>query len=383
MTPAFDKIIPKTKGVVTKKDNHELSANIAELFGPFLVFVMKYKEQQEVDAAARRNTRGAATNTEPLHIQRIKEVLALMDKVDQLVVERKVGGLVAKFKPVSLTKGQRERSFDQDRHDILDKSYKRCVFCLHPSTNYVLENDTVVDENKVMTDTYNSAATVWNTYTAKKEAEKKKGASARPVPNPKHPITGVEMKAAPKRPNLLELIIIMCICKISQCLMKDSDTGSSCFMKCLDVGTNLRCTWDPITGRCTCLVCMCQCPAAWNMRDTNKIALGLIQLQKNGHLRDTASDGNGADASAKGVRDFLSSVLTGGILAGTAAMSDSNNNNNRGNYSTSDQEAMTYGAVMESAASMICRNSSDLPPKSRQMMRVLELEFMLYVSHGL
>ena len=92
MTPAFDKIIPKTKGVVTKKDNHELSANIAELFGPFLVFVMKYKEQQEVDAAARRNTRGAATNTEPLHIQRIKEVLALMDKVDQLVVERNVGG---------------------------------------------------------------------------------------------------------------------------------------------------------------------------------------------------------------------------------------------------------------------------------------------------
>ena len=75
---------------------------------------------------------------------------------------------------------------------------------------------------------------------------------------------------------------------------------------------------------------------------------------------------NDADGGARGLRKFLTQVVNGGILAGAAtAFRDSVSNN----CSTEDDELLVEAAVMESTASMICRNGASLPASSRQLMQ--------------
>ena len=99
------------------------------------------------------------------------------------------------------------------------------------------------------------------------------------------------------------------------------------------------------------------------MNDTNKIGLGIMQLHKRGFLNRTEND---ADGGARGLRKFLTQVVNGGILAGAAtAFRDSDRNN----CSTEEDELLVDAAVMESTASMICRNGASLPASSRQLMQ--------------
>ena len=143
-------------------------------------------------------------------------------------------------------------------------------------------------------------------------------------------------------------------------MMKDKDTGSSCFLYCLEVGTNMRCPWDPILGKCTCVVCMCQCPAAYRQSDAGKIGMGLMQLQRDGVFDDAAdATSKNQDDGASELRGFLVRAANGGLLAAANATA--------GNDNVSDE--MVESLVNESTASMIVRGAGSLSDTARQGMK--------------
>ena len=273
------------------------------------------------------------------------------------MVEENAGKLIKQFTPVTLSREQRERTFDLQRHLMLDEGTRDCLFCLHPSVNSVPENDRVVSDNQTTIAEHNAANKVYMDWKRKQEAENKR-TNGRTLPLPKNPNTKKVMKQAPKLGALKE-IFLMCMCKNSQCLMENYDTGSSCFTRCIDVGTNMRCPWDPITGECTCEVCMCQCPAAYKQSDAAKIALSLMQLQQAGHLETLVNSSTPKDGEAGQLREFLVKTVNGGIAA--AANATANNNK------VSDE--VTESLVMEHTASAIVRSAGSLPAPARQAMQ--------------
>ena len=351
MKDTIARLIPSSQKDVPK-DNDGAARALVSLLGPLQVFTSKYTEQREISNDTMRSTRGAMQ--EPLHIQYIQQIIDLFKEVDVRVVEENAGKLINKFKPASLTKQQRERTFSKARHLILDERFRNCLFCLHPSMNSVPENDDVVSHNTTTLAEYNAANTVWQDYKRRQDAERKKAGGGRTLALPKNPNTKKEMKQAPKRGTLLE-IILMCMCKNAQCIMKDSDIGTSCFTLCMDVGTNIRCTWDPTTGKCTCEVCMCNCPAAYFQKDAQQIALGLMQLQQNGHL-DTLVNSAPKDGGAAQLREFMVKAANSGVLA--AADATANNNN----VSEEDVESI----IMEHTASAMVRSAGSLSASARQ-----------------
>ena len=351
MKDTIARLIPSAPKDVPK-DNDGAARALVSLLGPLQVFMSKYTEQREISNDTMRSTRGAMQ--EPLHIQYIQRIIDLFKEVDVRVVEENAGKLINRFKPASLTKQQRERTFSEARHLILDERFRNCLFCLHPSMNSVPENDVVVSHNSTTIADHNAANTVWIDYKRRQDAERKKAGGGRTLPFPKNPITKKEMKQAPKLGTLME-IILMCMCKTAQCIMKDSDIGSSCFTLCMDVGTNIRCTWDPTTGKCTCEVCMCNCPAAYLQKDAQQIAVGLMQLQQNGHL-DTLVNSTPKDGGAAQLREFMVKAANGGVLA--AADATANNNN----VSEEDAESI----IMEHTASAMVRSAGLLTAPARQ-----------------
>ena len=114
------------------------------------------------------------------------------------------------------------------------------------------------------------------------------------------------MRQGPKRLNLMN-ITDACMCKNSQCIQKDSDHGSSCFVKCVDLSTNQRFEWDAMSRGCSCPVCKCECPGVWHREDRFKIALGISQV-----INSKAMVPN-AEAPELGLRNFLTRAAFGGI----------------------------------------------------------------------
>ncbi len=354
MKDVIARLIPSAQKDVPK-DNDSAARALVSLLGPLQVFMSKYTEQRELSNETMRSTRGATQ--EPLHIQYVQQILDIFKQVDVRVVEENAGKLINKFKPATLTKQQRERTFSKARHLILDEQFRDCLFCLHPSMNSVPENDDVVSHNTTTLAEHNAANTVWQDYKRRLDAERKKAGGGRTLALPKNPNTNKEMKQAPKLGTLLE-IILMCMCKTAQCLMKGSDIGSSCFTLCMDVGTNIRCTWDPTTGKCTCEVCMCQCPAAYLQKHAAQIALGLMQLQQDGHL-DTLVNSAPKDGGAAQLREFMVKAANGGVLA--AADATANNNN------VSEEDVGSI--MMEHTASAIVRSAGLLSASARQAVK--------------
>jgi hypothetical protein len=172
----------------------------------------------------------------------------MFKSVDKMVVDENVGDLIAHFKPLTLTRAQQARMWDQSRHDMLDSHYRLCTFCLHFSVNSVPKNNTVVERNEREMSNYTRAMEVWVKYSDAADAAKK--SDRNPSPYPKHPVTGQVIKMAPKQTKLRQ-IIYMRMCRNSQCLMKGGNHGSSCFIKCMDASKCTRYTWDDIKQECT------------------------------------------------------------------------------------------------------------------------------------
>ena len=102
--------------------------------------------------------------------------------------------------------------------------------CLHSSVNSPIENDNVVEENRILQKDYDDALKVFLAYKKNVDASVKAGTRA-PTP-PKHPKTKAVEKGPPNKPKL-KIMILMCMCRNSQSIAPNLDCGSSCFIKCI------------------------------------------------------------------------------------------------------------------------------------------------------
>jgi hypothetical protein len=342
-------LLPSSQGDCTK-NNATLTSALINMFGPFEVFYAKVEEQQQLEGEMRRTTRGASTS-QPKHVQVIKEVVELKGTIDKMVRKEKASDMGKMFKPVGLTREQESRHFVQDRHDILDEAHKKCPYCTHLSTNSLLENDSVVADNNVTRSSMQRAQEVWNRFKAADDDAKKNGTARPPFPeDPNHP--GKIMKMAPKEAKL-KAVIDVCLCKNSGCCMRDSDHGSSCFIKCIDPSSGERYPWDPIARQCSCPICQCECPGVWHRVDRYKIAIGIDQARRSDATISNMSTDNVAPEA--GLRRFLQQSATGGIAIADLVAKDIPENT-----SAKDREAVVTEALMEGMAMTMARNASSL-----------------------
>jgi hypothetical protein len=287
----------------------------------------------------------------------VKNIIVMFKSVDKMVVDENVGGLIAQFKPLSLTRARQARMWDQSRHDMLDPSHRICTFCLHFSVNSVPKNDTAVEENEREMRNYTRAVEVWVKYSDAVDAAKKSGRD--PPPYPKHPVTGQVMKMASKRPKLRQ-IIYMCMCRNSQCLMKGGDHGSSCFIKCMDASKDTRYTWDDLKQECTCPACACQCPGVYCAYDIQKIALGIAQMNRHKSLFKD----NTESSKEAALQTFLRQNVRAGMCAVDRVAQDT-----PGDTNEEDRSILLQQTLMEGTASAMARNASTLPASSRQLLQ--------------
>ena len=360
LTEKLKGLLPLTTAY-KNKDNAALAMDIVELFQPLEVFHSKVQEQKQAEGEGRRKTRGASIN-QPLHLQVIKTILDLKDTIDRKIRKDKAEDMGKKFKPVSITPAQERRKFCQDRHDILDDAHKTCPYCGHKSVNSLLENDSVVAANQTDHDGYSRAKEVWDNYKRRLAEALEKGHGHPPYPkNPNNP--SQEMRQAPKRIKLREITDVCC-CKNSSCIMKESDHGSSCFLKCIDPSTGQRFSWDPMQRRCTCSICMCECPGVWHRADRQMIALGIDQARRNDATMLAASSGSNV-APETGLRRFLTQSIIGGVNVADAVARSLPSN-----ASEENRKAAVSDAIMEGSAMYMTRNASSLlSDNSRHLMQ--------------
>jgi hypothetical protein len=345
----LDDLLPKTISGC-KKDNATCSRMLVSLFDPLAIFKMKLQEQHELEKQASRTTRGKSASRQPLYLETIDKLLSIKQKVDKIAAEENIGDLFSRFKPVTLTPTQQSYRFCQARHDILSPLNRQCPYCLHFSVNSLPENDSATMENERELNELNAATKVWNDY--KKRVKAAEGKNQPPPPLPLHPISNTVMKQPPKKKQL-RIIIEKCMCSNSGCISKN-DVGSSCFIKCINEDTGARYEYDSIEG-CTCVVCKCQCPGAWDVEDRAKIALGISQV-----IQSEALSNPDSDAPEGGVKRFLQQSVRAGTLAANAVSM-----NIPPNVRQSDKEEIIGAAAMEATASAMARTAGSLPLNAR------------------
>jgi len=87
------------------------------------------------------------------------------------------------------------------------------------------------------------------------------------------------MTRAPRYPTLSSPIL-QCLCATSKCIQEGTDCGSSYPIKCLsNVETGERYPFED--GKCTCPYCNCYCSKAYNVADTPRIGMKILQIQQN------------------------------------------------------------------------------------------------------
>jgi hypothetical protein len=107
------------------KNNDDLAWDLVNLLAPLQVFMSKMEEQKEAQRMNTVSTRGASQD--PPFLQCVKNVIVMFKSVDKMVVDENVGGLIAQFKPLTLTRAQQARMWDQSRHDVLDPRHRLCT----------------------------------------------------------------------------------------------------------------------------------------------------------------------------------------------------------------------------------------------------------------
>ena len=83
------------------KNNDDLAWDLVNLLAPLQVFMSKMEEQEEAQQMNTVSTRGASQD--PPFLQCVKNVIVMLKSVDKMVVDENVGGLIAQFKPLTLT----------------------------------------------------------------------------------------------------------------------------------------------------------------------------------------------------------------------------------------------------------------------------------------
>ena len=143
--------------------------------------------------------------------------------------------------------------------------FRNCDFCKHSMVDEPYCNQSVIEENNKMINEYEEKLRVLNLYKEGKGPPLKKN----------NKIINRIIKPPGKS------LLLQCHCFQMHCTRKDSDSGSTCFNKCMNNNGN-RYPWIDGNG-CTCTICQCKCNKRYKKQDTVRISAEIKRREKVSH----------------------------------------------------------------------------------------------------
>ena len=270
----FRTLIPKSLNRIKKAKNEELAEVVVDLMGPFGI-LFQFLVENEVGVRLRSD--GQKDTVMALST----DMYDLKANLDKRIVEQilqKGSNPLAKWM-VKLSDAQKERTFSCDRVPA-DEKFRNCLVCGNPSINEPTKNEGILQYNANIISDFDKKSKVWIQFT--KDREKGKASSTQKAPSyPKDPTDPrKDMKRAPVM-GKMRSHIYQCMCLTSKCIMRNSDIGSTCPIKCINPESGQRYEWDDSAG-CTCPICKSICSAAYSDSDFGAIATqaGMVKLQE-------------------------------------------------------------------------------------------------------
>ena len=312
-------IIPKKKSHINKASNEQLAGMVVSLFEPFEMLhshLLEQENERNAKISLRRNTANQRKRDSTLVLA--ESIVELKNKVDNRVcIEKNEEANPFSRGFAKLTPAQRERIFSPQLVPD-DPAQQNCLICGHPSINCPEENNAVVAYNAKVEETFNQKLKVWNDYIA---ANDSKQPNEPKDPFPIDPTNSSKvLKRVPVR-GPMKSQLFQCMCSTSKCVSRNSDTCSTCPIKCTDSTTGSRYTFGGTPPSCQCPVCKCTCTAAYFVEDFHKLSID-ISIQKANEGK-TESE---LDKSNTNVNAFLNTMFINAKKSMTPTENDIKNN---------------------------------------------------------
>lgn len=357
---AMNIAIPKKESIRNpKSSNQELAKMMLEMKDKVTLLHQHMGEQLDEIQAVRRQTRQgnrSSNSSFDAVFEFLEDFKSVMDTVEThaLSIQNECGSI----KGPTLSNMQRQRTFDQNRVPA-DPTLQICPFCQHKSINSVLENDSLASEMAKQEKNYRLKIEVWEAY----ENAKAKTKPGRTINYPKDPLDRSKvLKRKPIRGNVKQPVH-MCMCATSMCIMRNSNTSSTCFIGCEDTKCNQRYPF-PTGGVCQCPVCQCKCQGAFTP-DQHAVILH----ESTNPVKSNADAVQTPAQARENIQNFLGRSMKSAI---TSAMSVITHESSAKLKSSSDADLIDYGTRIsnEACALNIARfGGEQLNMQDKQILR--------------
>ena len=204
---------------------------------------------------------------------------------------------------VKLTDAQRQRTFSIERIPA-DPNHRRCLVCGNSTINEPVENQAVTKHNQEVDKNYSMKIAVWNEYL--KSCEGNAGKDSKKIAFPTDPTNPTKTIRRTPAKSAYKSQVLQCMASTSKCVMRNSNTCSTCPIWCTNEETGLR---YPFEDKCQCPVCQSTCTAAYYVHNFHQLSINIAMLtnQKQAGLADTPND------RKQKLGGFLGSMISSGM----------------------------------------------------------------------
>ena len=176
--------------------------------------------------------------------------------------------------------------------------FRICVFCKHSFVDEDPNNKNVLENNRKKEDIHNKLRAELEDFKNGRRSTPPVGANGKPVTKRLPPLNR-------------EAIILQCHCHQMRCARANTDTGSTCELKCCNPITGERYEWAIENGIsiCNCPVCRCQCKKAYKLDNMQHI---MAEIAKEDAFKDKNGKKNGEVEQEKRsleIQEFISNSI--------------------------------------------------------------------------
>ena len=309
LSTSFKLLIPKTNNLIAKASNKNLSEMIINLFEPFEL-VHNYLVEEQFGKGREKLTRRKKKRKPVGTVYLLSEgFLNLRDRIDRKVILQ----IQSDENPLSkwmvkLSDAQRQRTFSIERIPA-DPNHRRCLVCGNLTINEPEENEQVVKHNEEVDRNYAMKSVAWNEYL--KDNDKNEGKNCKKAAFPTDPTNPSKTLKRQPTKAAYKSQVLQCMASTSKCVMRNSDTCSTCPIWCINDKTGLR---YPFTSKCECPVCTSTCTAAYHVHNFHVLSINMAMLtnQKEAGLLETTND------KQNKLGGFLGSMFSSGMQTALA-----------------------------------------------------------------
>jgi len=259
LSTRMKQLIPKSRDSISKATNKVLAKWILDLFDPFQLLHTHLLDQNFCTAGEKlTRTKKKKKTGGSLVLSLAEQFVNLRDKIDRkVIVSRQNDENPLSKWMCKLSDAQRDRTFSVERIPT-DPNHRRCLVCGNLTINEPEENKQVLKYNQELDRNYKLKMEVWNNYVKSNEEFAGQDRKKNPFPvDPTNP--SKTMKRMPVR-SPYKSQILQCMASTSKCVMRNSDSCSTCPIWCVNPKTGLR---YEFTDKCQFPVCQSTCTAAY------------------------------------------------------------------------------------------------------------------------